>query len=134
MLNTLTKNFQSLSVLNKPSLGHFHLQTYHKQQRQFGKQSRRQYTPRIIRSGRFTRHGMMKKAPANPPQYDLDRPDIEKPHLYYDKKVDSKIEKKKYLERRKIRRDEEDMDDTSQKAIVTDLKNENIYHRGIFLL
>merc|ERR1711935_71015 len=98
--------------------------------RYFSVWSRRQYTPNIIKSPRFARTGMVVRKWKKPVQYDLTQPHIIRSHLYYDHKVDGKIRAKAMRVNRVARRKEIALENTSVQAIITELSNDNLYHRA----
>lgn len=66
--------------------------------------SKRNFVPKLLKDPKFTRQGIAKKKKKNL-TYDLSKPYIVNPHLYYDEKND-KISKRKELKARKSIRNE----------------------------
>lgn len=136
MLSTLTKNLPHPKYSFNPLLKTFKqnptFQPYYQNTiiRYFSNWSRRQYTPNLIRHPKFSRTGMIVRKFKKPVQYDLEQPHIIRPHLYYDHKIDGKIRMKAMRKTRVARRKELSMENTSVQAIITELSNDNLYHRA----
>lgn len=99
--------------------------------RYFGKQTRKSTIPRILKDPNYTQTGFRNSGPQRR-QYNLEG--VTNAHLYYDKKEDSKIDRKRRRVLEVARRREPPIDDQSIEAIIEDLTNHDLVLRGNHLL
>lgn len=121
-----------LKLINSPSFRAY-LSIHSVSLYAFGARNKRNFVPKIMKDPKFTREGMFNQRKKDNYQYDLTQPHIQFPERYYDEKVDSKLERKAYLERRKERKGFEDITPEVARpldSILRDLLNEEVLLRG----
>lgn len=95
--------------------------------RKFSSRTRKSTIPRIFKDPRDTRDGF-RTGGAKRKQYDLEG--VPNAHLYYNKKEDAKIDKKRRKDLKKSLRHEPELSDDSFDAIMQDLTNYALVERG----
>lgn len=82
---------------------------------------------RIFKDPNDTREGR-RTSGAKRHQYDLEG--VKDSHLYYNHRVDNKLDQKRRKAITKIKRREPEMSDSSYEAILSDLTNNQLVERG----
>lgn len=95
--------------------------------RYFGKQTRKSTIPRILKDPNYTETGFRNSGPQRR-QYDLEG--VKNAQLYYNKKEDSKVDRKRRRVLEVARRREPAIEDQSLEAILEDLSNHDLVLRG----
>lgn len=92
--------------------------------------TRRSTTLQIFKDPNDTLEGRRTGGPKRK-QYDLEG--VKDAHLYYDHKVDNKLDQKRRKALLKIKRREPELTDSSYEAIMSDLTNHQLVERGMMV-